>query len=166
MLPASPIFKELLFYVLRRPKSRNSRSILTLFERILKETQQSTAQEVSNAQSLDHWEGQCTDVRLRKALAHIHQHFSKGQSTGQLAKASGMSVRNLNRIFIRQLGVLPVHVITRFRIERATDWLHEGRFTVTEVALKCGYSSLSQFIAVYRRITGNRPSDLLKVGQK
>ena len=55
----------------------------------------------------------------------------------------------------------PKQVITLHRMERAKTLLSKRGQTVTDVAFEVGYSSVSQFITAFRKITGQLPSEFV-----
>ena len=82
-----------------------------------------------------------------------------------VAKASGMSTRSFNRLFAVELGLTPKQVLSQYRVAHARAQLLTGKVTVTEAALSVGYNSLAQFIAVFRQLTGQLPSEVARLGK-
>jgi len=155
-LPASQLCKELLFYLLLNPKSKNAMPLINAFV--------STLVELLNAPNLDtpflieHAEGAITRPELKKAIKIARERFSTDLSVTELARISGLSVRNMSRLFLTELGVTPKQLLMSLRIDRAKELLLDGK-TVTETAYEVGYQSLSQFIQSFRQITGQIPSE-------
>ncbi|MBI5445379.1 MAG: helix-turn-helix transcriptional regulator [Deltaproteobacteria bacterium] len=96
-------------------------------------------------------------------MAHLREHLDEPLSIPALAGASGTSVRTLRRLFSKELGLTPKAVLVRNRIERARDLLAAGGASVTEVALAVGYGSMSQFLAAFRKVTGQAPSEIARM---
>lgn len=149
VIPVSQLAKELLFHLLIHPKTRAFRSLVETLVGTLGEMLESPGPALG---------GTASDPRVRKALACIESRFQEPLSAESLARESGMSVRNLNRLFLEELGLTPKQAITLHRVERAKALL-AARRPVTDVALEVGYGSLSQFITVFRRTTGKLPSE-------
>jgi len=82
-----------------------------------------------------------------------------------VAQEAGLSLRNLNRLFLEQVGLAPKQALTQYRVAAAKHRLLKGS-TVTDAALASGYKSLAQFITVFRRLTGQLPSEVARVGSK
>ncbi len=160
VVSASQLCKELLFHLLLHPKTKAARSLIQTLVQTLSEMLDSTGSQ--NIEGLAHLRGKSTDARLDKALSFIESNFSKSISSSQLSKAAGMSVRNQNRLFLTELGMTPKQVITLYRVEEAQTLLRNRRMSVTDTALEVGYSSVSQFITVFRNITGKLPSELIR----
>ena len=47
--------------------------------------------------------------------------------------------------------------ITNVRIHNAAQLLCEGKYTITEVAEKCGYNDSNYFASVFKKIKGTTP---------
>lgn len=71
----------------------------------------------------------------------------------------GMSERNLARLFQRETGESFGRWRQRIRLQHAVGQLEQGE-TVTTVALNCGYTSLSAFIAAFKKYFGTTPGQL------
>lgn len=157
VIAANQLIKELVFYLLLHPKTKNASSILS----VLIQTCAETLELNGNIEfDIAHLEGKTQDDRLKKALFQIEEQFKNNLSMGEVAKRSGLSVRSLNRLFLEELGMTPKQVLTHCRITEATRLLQSKKSTVTDIALEVGYSSLSQFITTYSKITGKLPSDI------
>lgn len=153
----SQLCKELLFHLLIFPKTKAARS--------LTETLIQTASEMLEASVLQscgevaHLGGRSRDARVGRALSIIRKSFNAPLSMDKLAKDAGLSTRSLNRLFLEELGVTPKQAITLHRIESAKAILKQKRTSVTDTAFEVGYSSVSQFITTFRKVTGQLPSE-------
>ena len=82
-------------------------------------------------------------------------------SVERLALAAGMSPRSLQRQFREYVGVAPREYVLQLRLARAHDDLRiarPGTVTVTDVALRWGFSHVPRFAAAYRQRYGELPS--------
>lgn len=156
---ASQLAKEILFHLLLRPQTRAAGPLLRTLVPTLSEMLEEASAPAAGAFS--HLAGLTEDKRLRRALTEIRDGFAAPISAEALARGAGMSVRTLNRLFLHELGATPKQVLTLRRVEEATRLLRARGATVTDVALAVGYGSVSQFITVYRRVTGKLPSEHL-----
>jgi LacI family transcriptional regulator len=66
--------------------------------------------------------------------------------------------RRLEVAFRRALGRTIMQELRRIRVERARYMLTSTSLTMTEIALRCGFSSLTKFDAAFRREMGMTPS--------
>jgi transcriptional regulator GlxA family with amidase domain len=74
-----------------------------------------------------------------------------------VAEMIGVSRRQLERLFKTHLGLTPAWYYVQLRLERARELLRFTNMSVTEVAVACGFQSLSHFSTVYRRQFGRSP---------
>jgi transcriptional regulator GlxA family with amidase domain len=95
-------------------------------------------------------------------LALLEENFHRSFSIEEIARKSGLSTRSFNRLFLTELAVTPKQAMTLYRVERAKQLLRQGKGSVTDIAFEVGYQSVSQFIATFRRHTGQLPSSLLR----
>ncbi|MFW5846052.1 MAG: helix-turn-helix transcriptional regulator [Planctomycetota bacterium] len=79
---------------------------------------------------------------------------------GDLAAALGCSREHLSRCFARELGTSPRDWIAEEKIRHASERLRAGdaRLGIAALAAECGFSSLSRFDKVFKRVTGTTPS--------
>lgn len=164
MVSANQLCKELLFYMLLHKKTQHVKELVDLFARVLAEVLETS--EGVQASHLNQLEARARDPRLLKALAYLRENVTEPPAASELADYAGLSQRNLNRHFLRELGLTPKQVSTSLRIEHARALLVEGKMSVTEAAFASGYQSLSQFITVFRQVTGQLPSEIRRFGQK
>jgi AraC-like DNA-binding protein len=83
-----------------------------------------------------------------------------------LAMHAGISERSLQEAFRRQLGTSPMSYLRRRRIQQAHDELLRldpaAGVTITDVALRHGFTHTGRFAATYRRMFGESPSTTLR----
>lgn len=102
---------------------------------------------------------------LRRAVCFIDEHAHEDIGTAQVAAAAHTSVRALQLAFRRHLDTTPMNYLRRTRLARARHELEAAdpaRTTVTAIAFRWGFTSLSRFTAYYRAVYGVRPSDTLR----
>ncbi|KIZ16647.1 AraC family transcriptional regulator [Streptomyces natalensis ATCC 27448] len=78
------------------------------------------------------------------------------RTLAELGRDVGASDRTLSRLFRSDLGMTFPQWRTQLRLQRALVLLAEGT-PVTSVAHRCGWSSASAFIDVFRRTFGHTP---------
>lgn len=159
-LATNQLIKESLFYLLLHPKTKNERSLVNIFAETLSEILERTP----FSGEVDHLEGKVADPRVRQVLTLMRESSGDRISLGEIAKRAGLSSRNLNRLVQKETGIQPSQWAINFRIDRAQELLKKRGASVTEVAMEVGYSSLSQFITVFRSRTGQLPSEYLRRG--
>ena len=78
-------------------------------------------------------------------------------SLAEIAAAANIGEREADRCFRRQLGTTPFAYLLDCRLERACRLLREGELPITEIGLRCGFSSASYFGLQFRKKLGCSP---------
>lgn len=99
------------------------------------------------------------EIRLKQMLEWIDKNIEKNISLQELARSANISPRECQRIFKKYLQCRPVAYIQRQRILIATQYLTVTDDPVTDIALKCGFSSQSYFTSQFKNITGKTPTE-------
>jgi AraC family transcriptional regulator len=102
--------------------------------------------------------GKVEDSRIAKSREYIEENLSE-VTLAEIAKKSGLSLRNFNRLFLQETGLGPKEFLILRRIDKSKILLKENKMTVTDISLEVGYNSLSKFIETFKKITGSLPSD-------
>ena len=76
-----------------------------------------------------------------------------------LAASVGLSVRQVERLFLRYAQTTPSNYYIGLRQTRAKELLRQTRASVLDVALSTGFTSQSHFAQSYRTTFGHNPSD-------
>lgn len=161
VVPLNQLIKEVLFYLLIHPKTKNAKSLVNVFCETLAETL--TDSLASNIVQ-DHMEGKIKDLRIKEALQYMRENLEEDLSIDKVAKHAGLSSRNFNRLILKETGTSPKQWLINYRIERSKELLKVPNASVTDVALSVGYNSLGQFISAFRARTGQLPSEYLRYG--
>ncbi|GGS07323.1 AraC family transcriptional regulator [Streptomyces aureoverticillatus] len=96
------------------------------------------------------------DPRLAAVCALVHDHPEDPRTLAALGAATGVGERTLSRLFRSELGMTFPQWRTQSRLYHALRMLADGT-PVTTVAHRCGWSSTSAFIDVFRRSFGYTP---------
>ncbi|GAA2269285.1 helix-turn-helix transcriptional regulator [Kitasatospora cystarginea] len=96
------------------------------------------------------------DPRLAAVCAILHDDPADTRTLAALGAATGAGERTLSRLFRSELGMTFPQWRTQSRLYHALRMLADG-VPVTAVAHRCGWSSTSAFIDVFRRSFGYTP---------
>jgi len=77
----------------------------------------------------------------------------------QLGNKVGLSGRSVSRLFKQETGLTFQQWRQRLRLSAALTWLESGS-SVTEVAINCGYDSLSAFVVAFKSQFGQTPGQM------
>ena len=97
--------------------------------------------------------------KLRKIVELMADHLDEPFSAVQLAKSAGLSVRQVERLFLRHLTVTPGRYYMRLRLERARELLRQTNMPILDVAIATGFTSHCYFAQSYRLQFGRPPSE-------
>lgn len=90
-------------------------------------------------------------------VERIRRKPGEAQRVSGLARAAGLSARQLQRRFVESFGVGVKEFVTRARIQAAAGLLRSTSRPITEIALDCGFYDQSAFTRAFRRRTGLTP---------
>ncbi len=100
-----------------------------------------------------------SDRFVARALAEMEANIEEPLSIADLARFAGCRQRELETRFVGALGATPRTVYRRLRLNVARRLLSEGRMSVSEIALRCGYFDSSAFTRAFRREHGRTPRE-------
>ena len=99
-------------------------------------------------------------LSVRSAIRQMKQHIEDPISIAEIAQRSGMSARQIERLFNRHFEMSPARYYIAMRIDRAHELLLYSNRSILEVAVSTGFASTSHFAQWFRRLVGIKPSDL------
>lgn len=97
--------------------------------------------------------------RIWKARNFIDEHAGEELSLTKVAKAADTSANYLSEKFKEATGINFVKYVARTRYEKAAALLREADLRVSEIAFASGFQSLSQFNRVFKKFSGQSPSE-------
>lgn len=95
--------------------------------------------------------------KAEAVLQYINEHLDEELNLERLAREYGVSSRYLRRYFVQCVGMGSNEYIAMLRIGRAKRLLWHPEYSVTNVAMRCGFSSAQYFCRVFRRMAGQTP---------
>ncbi len=104
--------------------------------------------------------------KIQPALTYIRSHYSEPLSLELLASCACMSRTYFSACFKSTMGVGLARYIEQVRIHNACRLLLTTARPVTEIALDCGYQSMSSFTTAFRKICGETPTGYRKTHVK
>jgi len=79
-----------------------------------------------------------------------------------LSRKTGLSERNLQRLFKEQVGVSPKWVIRKYRIQEVLSRLEEGNYDWQQLVSQLDYFDQSHFIKDFKSLIGVTPVEYIK----
>ena len=103
---------------------------------------------------------------IRRAVEFIETHLSESITVADIAAAAQTGVRSLEQGFHDELNCTPTAYVRDRRLERTRLDLVEASaadgLTVTDIALRWGFTHLGRFSSTYRHRFGETPSQTLR----
>jgi AraC-like DNA-binding protein len=99
-----------------------------------------------------------SDPRLRRLCGELQAHPDSRKTLSDYSRELGVSEKTLGRLFRRQTGLGFRLWRQRSRLLSALPLLERGE-RITDVALACGYESMSAFIAAFHEQMGTTPGE-------
>lgn len=97
------------------------------------------------------------DERMAHVLRFIDGHFMETITVGRILKIAGMSRSHFHAVFRALAGCTLIAYVTRVRIRAAQRLLCESDTPIIQIAMDCGFPTLSRFYAAFKSITGKTP---------
>ena len=97
--------------------------------------------------------------RLKQMLEWIDNHIEKPIRLDDLAASANICPRECQRIFSTYLHCSPMEYLRRRRLYFAADLLCRTDAPVTDIALRCGFSSPSYFSNQFKLLVGKTPTE-------
>jgi YesN/AraC family two-component response regulator len=110
------------------------------------------------AENLKHDTKTAANYRMQQALKYIHNNYFTDISLDRVADAASLSKYHFSRLFKETTGVTYQSYLNRVRVEQAGKLLADDALSVTNVAYAVGYTDLTHFERVFKKIVGATPS--------
>lgn len=92
-----------------------------------------------------------------KIIEQMEANLADPLQIDTLAASAGLSRRQVERVFERELGRSPGRYYLELRLEHAHLLIASSRIPIVEIAIACGFVSASHFSKVYREAYGRAP---------
>ncbi len=103
---------------------------------------------------------------LSNAIEYIRLNYANDIKIADIAAFCHCSVSYMSHLFKAGMNQSINHYINQVRIDKAKDLILRNSYTFYEISGKCGFSDPNYFSSVFRRITGQSPSQYKKSIQR
>lgn len=100
---------------------------------------------------------------IDRAIEYMHNHIGDKLTLEELAAFANMSPSHFSRVFKKETGRSAISYLNEVRHEKVKRLLLLGEFSITEIALECGFGSPSYLSATFQKRYGQSPSDYRKM---
>ena len=97
--------------------------------------------------------------RMTDVYTYIRENYFKPVSLEKIAKVAKMSPFAFSRFFKKNCGANFIEYLNRVRINKACYLLRETEYQVQNIAVECGFASVSNFNKQFRKTEGISPRD-------
>ena len=105
--------------------------------------------------------GQEYSAPIRKTMEYVQDHIREKIVLKDIASEVGYAEYYLSSKFKKEVGMSINSFITECKISEAQNMFDSGRFSVSDVSDRLGFSTASYFGAVFKQATGLTPSEYL-----
>lgn len=97
-------------------------------------------------------------AKLLTAISYMEAHTETLIPMHALAKAVGLSLRQMERLFKQHLNTTPARYYLELRLRRASHLIKQTSLSLLQIAVITGFTSPSHFSRVYAQQFGHSPS--------
>ncbi|MBR2342961.1 MAG: helix-turn-helix domain-containing protein [Clostridia bacterium] len=100
--------------------------------------------------------------RISEIISYVSSHYAEHITTAGLAERFFLSEYHFCRFFKETTGMTPTDYINKYRIACASALLKNTDLSVTEVALRVGFTDSNYFTKLFKRYRGSAPREFKK----
>lgn len=114
-------------------------------------------QQTLNSQSLLISQG-----RLKQMIYYIEENYNNKIKLTNIAASANISTSEALRCFRENVDISPIKYLIQYRLHRAKKMLKETNKNISQIALECGFESVSYFNRMFRKEFNCTPKELKK----
>lgn len=95
-------------------------------------------------------------------VSYINSNYAKITTLERIADEFFISKYHLCRVFKNAMKITVVDYLTQIRIKNARQQLEHSNLDIGQIAQNCGFHSSAYFCNLYRKVTGETPSEFRK----
>lgn len=99
---------------------------------------------------------------IKNVIRYARSHLNEDLSLRTLAERNRINRTYLSSLFHQETGTTLTDYINRMRVEYAAQLMSNSKLSVTTVSTELGFSDVSYFIRIFKKVTGQTPVQFLK----
>lgn len=108
---------------------------------------------------LDHME---KEDLIKRFKAYVQEHIYEDNTLDDAANELFISTTHLSRIIKKQMGETYLQYVTRKKMEKAVELLHDPTYRVYQISEKLGYKTTRYFSKLFYNFSGYNPTQYRK----
>ncbi|MDR3436983.1 GlxA family transcriptional regulator [Telmatospirillum sp.] len=104
------------------------------------------------------WRYGVNDKRIALAIELMEKYIEEPLTLGDIAERTGVSIRQMERLFERYLGKSPQRHYVETRLHHGHQLLTDTNESILTVALKCGFSDAAHFTRQFKALFASTPA--------
>lgn len=101
--------------------------------------------------------------KIKKSVEYLHSHYTEPDFRIEtLFEQANISPRYFETLFFKEFNQTPKEYVTALKMKLAKELLLGEKYSVSDVALKSGYSDVYHFSKTFKAKTGYTPSEFKK----
>jgi len=98
--------------------------------------------------------------RTGDMVEYLRRHLTEPVSRQELARTFALTPQHVNALFRNELGISPTQFVNRERVLRAYRLIQNEGVSLKAAAAQVGFHDLFYFLRVFKKVTGQRPSQI------
>ena len=98
-------------------------------------------------------------IALVKRIAlYISNHIGEKITLEEISARFNMAPKYFCRFFKKNFKMTLIEYVNCKKVEQAVSLIGQGKDSITEIAISCGFSNTSYFTRIFKKVTGYTPS--------
>lgn len=104
-------------------------------------------------------------AKLQKLLDYIEDNFAADISLSDAAEIMGYEVCHCSKVFKKLTGVNFTEYLNNVKIGKAIEMIRKSKYSITDIAMRCGFNNIRTFNRVFKSITKMTPTHFMNTNR-